>query len=326
MIDMKEQWLGMIEEYLAAESIRQEQRLKPALTAATPAGHLVAPNQAGDPGRERSLPSVTFPLVPTSIVEGPVPAPVGEELARREIVERTVETNTQQTHSEPSSLTQQRILSQETTVNEPSNSLSSPREEPSNVGPILPLREPLRALNVESGEGEGQVHEQQAPPESLAASSAGTTEAEEQEEEEQAREQRQEDLREDFRELLATIGAETADAEQQRRQRQQRQQERARVQRQADLREDFRALLAIIGVETADAGGQGRAQRPDPPQPNRKAIEGDCSICCEDLVANNGHDITWCKARCGQNFHTDCVDEWHAFQHRDKTVKTCPYW
>ena len=60
------------------------------------------------------------------------------------------------------------------------------------------------------------------------------------------------------------------------------------------------------------------------PHQDRRSIEGDCSICCEDV--NDGGDSTWCRAQCGQNFHTDCVNLWHASQEADERVKTCPYW
>lgn len=57
---------------------------------------------------------------------------------------------------------------------------------------------------------------------------------------------------------------------------------------------------------------------------DRRAIEGDCSICCEDV--STGGDTTWCRAQCRQNFHAECMDLWHASQEADEVVKTCPYW
>ncbi len=56
---------------------------------------------------------------------------------------------------------------------------------------------------------------------------------------------------------------------------------------------------------------------------NRRTIEGECSICCEDL---SDGETTWCRAQCGQNFHADCMSLWHAAQEADETEKTCPYW
>lgn len=61
-----------------------------------------------------------------------------------------------------------------------------------------------------------------------------------------------------------------------------------------------------------------------PAHPERRAIEDDCPICCEDL--SDGGDTTWCRAQCGHNFHADCMGLWHASQLVDGRVKTCPYW
>lgn len=57
---------------------------------------------------------------------------------------------------------------------------------------------------------------------------------------------------------------------------------------------------------------------------DRRAIEGDCSICCEDL--SSGGDTVWCRAQCRQNFHADCIGIWHTSQEADGRRKTCPYW
>ena len=57
---------------------------------------------------------------------------------------------------------------------------------------------------------------------------------------------------------------------------------------------------------------------------DRRVIEGDCSICCEDL--SSGGDTVWCRAQCRQNVHADCIDFWHASQEADGRRKTCPYW
>ena len=61
-----------------------------------------------------------------------------------------------------------------------------------------------------------------------------------------------------------------------------------------------------------------------PAHHDRRAIEGDCAICCEDISA--GGDTTWCRAQCRQNFHGECIDLWHASQEADEREKTCPYW
>ena len=61
-----------------------------------------------------------------------------------------------------------------------------------------------------------------------------------------------------------------------------------------------------------------------PAHHDRRAIEGECPICCEDIFT--GGDTTWCRAQCSQNFHADCIDLWHASQEADERRKTCPYW
>ena len=67
------------------------------------------------------------------------------------------------------------------------------------------------------------------------------------------------------------------------------------------------------------------SQREDshPSHHDRRPIEGDCSICCEALSSG---EITWCRAQCRQNFHTECVSLWHASLEVDGRIKTCPYW
>ena len=57
---------------------------------------------------------------------------------------------------------------------------------------------------------------------------------------------------------------------------------------------------------------------------DRRAIEGDCAICCDDL--STGSDTVWCRAQCRQNFHAECLNLWHASQVAHDYVKTCPYW
>ena len=61
-----------------------------------------------------------------------------------------------------------------------------------------------------------------------------------------------------------------------------------------------------------------------PAHHDRRAIEGECPICCEDVLT--GGDTTWCRAQCRQNFHVNCIDLWHASQEADEREKTCPYW
>lgn len=73
-----------------------------------------------------------------------------------------------------------------------------------------------------------------------------------------------------------------------------------------------------------EAPTQDRAQEESLHAHDRRAIEGDCSICFEDLSV--GGDTAWCRAQCRQNFHADCVNTWHASQDTYGDGKTCPFW
>ncbi|KAK4693174.1 hypothetical protein P7C71_g4176, partial [Lecanoromycetidae sp. Uapishka_2] len=54
---------------------------------------------------------------------------------------------------------------------------------------------------------------------------------------------------------------------------------------------------------------------------DRRRIEGDCSICCEDLT--NEEALVWCEAQCGQNYHRECINKWLGTD--EQHTKTCPY-
>ena len=56
---------------------------------------------------------------------------------------------------------------------------------------------------------------------------------------------------------------------------------------------------------------------------DHRPIEGNCSICFEEL--SSGDDIAWCQAQCKQNFHADCVNTWDASRVADR-LKIYPYW
>lgn len=69
----------------------------------------------------------------------------------------------------------------------------------------------------------------------------------------------------------------------------------------------------------------------------RQPIEGDCPICYVSLRqeetetddnehTDEGSHLVWCKARCGANFHEECLDHWAARcldGMRDVTCPTC---
>ncbi|KAF1950276.1 hypothetical protein CC80DRAFT_242825 [Byssothecium circinans] len=48
-------------------------------------------------------------------------------------------------------------------------------------------------------------------------------------------------------------------------------------------------------------------------QEKRKEIDGDCVI-CQETLAPQVSDITFCKAGCGQNIHEKCFKRWSAIQ------------
>ena len=52
-------------------------------------------------------------------------------------------------------------------------------------------------------------------------------------------------------------------------------------------------------------------------QKSRKPVEGDCSVCTEDVAGFT--QISYCKG-CGQNFHTKCIDDW---LQRERTCPLC---
>lgn len=58
--------------------------------------------------------------------------------------------------------------------------------------------------------------------------------------------------------------------------------------------------------------------------PRRREVQGECPICIESM--ENGVGLVWCKAQCGQNFHSECIRTWLASQIYSSSRKTCPYW
>ena len=56
---------------------------------------------------------------------------------------------------------------------------------------------------------------------------------------------------------------------------------------------------------------------------NRKPIEGDCPICFQEMVAED--DLTWCKAACGNNAHSECWNQWAAIKRGSGATVTCVY-
>lgn len=56
-------------------------------------------------------------------------------------------------------------------------------------------------------------------------------------------------------------------------------------------------------------------------QPNRRPVEGECSICHEDLLPHV-EELTHCHASCGGNFHYICMVDW--MQEAAPQEATCP--
>ncbi|KAK5689378.1 hypothetical protein LTR17_026295 [Elasticomyces elasticus] len=71
----------------------------------------------------------------------------------------------------------------------------------------------------------------------------------------------------------------------------------------SELREIF-TKAPPLPSETADASEEKDG--------NRKAIEGECPICCVDFEPESGEAIVYCKAACGNNIHADCFKQWAA--------------
>lgn len=64
----------------------------------------------------------------------------------------------------------------------------------------------------------------------------------------------------------------------------------------------------------------------------RRAVEGECGVCLchmqtshtrsvdEMVDIDEDEELVWCKARCGINFHKNCIDQWLETSH----ASTCP--
>ena len=58
----------------------------------------------------------------------------------------------------------------------------------------------------------------------------------------------------------------------------------------------------------------------EPKDGNRKPMEDDCPICCIEF--EDGEQVVWCRAACGNNVHKACFDQWA----RTKAGHvTCPF-
>lgn len=79
----------------------------------------------------------------------------------------------------------------------------------------------------------------------------------------------------------------------------------------SELKEIFANAPALPGQVAED----------EPMDGNRKAMEDDCPICCMEF--EDGEEVVWCRAACGNNVHKACFDQW-ARTKMGSTV-TCPF-
>ncbi|WPH01894.1 e3 ubiquitin-protein ligase zswim2 [Acrodontium crateriforme] len=84
----------------------------------------------------------------------------------------------------------------------------------------------------------------------------------------------------------------------------------------AFLTHELKALFgnAPIGTESSEV-------KDEADDLNRKAVSGDCPICFMEF--ENGDDIVWCRAACGNNIHENCFRQWE--QSKNGRVVTCPF-
>jgi hypothetical protein len=63
--------------------------------------------------------------------------------------------------------------------------------------------------------------------------------------------------------------------------------------------------------------------RNDDTDGNRKPVEGECPICCDEFEPESSETIVYCKAACGNNIHKDCFCQWAAT--KTGQAVTCPF-
>lgn len=91
--------------------------------------------------------------------------------------------------------------------------------------------------------------------------------------------------------------------------------------------------LALLSTELRDifANAPAPASESGPEKDkNRKAVDGDCPICFEEMQAGDAKEpLVWCKAACGQNIHKECFEMWAATKKTGsgvvRVVVSCPY-
>ena len=86
--------------------------------------------------------------------------------------------------------------------------------------------------------------------------------------------------------------------------------------------------LAFISTELKDIFARApplpsETARNDDKDGNRKPVEGECPICCNDFEPESYESIVYCKAACGNNIHKDCFGQWAATK-KGQAI-TCPF-
>jgi hypothetical protein len=94
-------------------------------------------------------------------------------------------------------------------------------------------------------------------------------------------------------------------------------------------RSDLQYQLALLNSElkeifenaprTATVGAEESAEKPA--DGNRKPVEGDCPICFTEF---GDEAVVFCKAACGNNFHSQCLKTWAATKKAAGVTVTCP--
>lgn len=57
---------------------------------------------------------------------------------------------------------------------------------------------------------------------------------------------------------------------------------------------------------------------------NRKIINGNCSICWDEMRLDDKMNLVFCVAQCGQNFHSSCITKLESVRKERREPMTCP--
>jgi len=90
------------------------------------------------------------------------------------------------------------------------------------------------------------------------------------------------------------------------------------VMASGQVRESYASLKSEGGDGQVMEGGEGQVVG----GVNRKSLEddADCPICFDTMEP--GSSLTYCRAACGTNFHSECIERW--LGQGKKSTATCP--